>query len=416
MVMSAIRQAVVLCGGIGSRLGAITRDTPKPLLPVADKPFLERLLFEIHRFGIRRVLFLAAYRAEAIEAFAAEACPRLGIDFEIAVEPDRAGTGGALWHASSHLDELFLLFNGDSWFDINILDLALRLGSDDVLAMAVRHVDDTSRYGSVELVGDRVRRFSEKAGLAEPGLVNGGVYVARRSLTGYLAPRCSLEQHGLATLAREDRVSGTAYDGFFLDIGLPEELGRAQAAVPAAQRRAAVFFDRDGVLNEDRGYVGEVARFAWLPGAREAIKALNDRGVLVFVVTNQSGIARGFYGEAAVRDLHHHMQMELRTIGAHIDDFRYCPYHEEGVVPAYRRSSQWRKPAPGMILDLLAHWYVDRRRCVLIGDQDHDMTAAAAAGITGCKLAPGQHIATLLEGAPCSDLLAKRASEHDSAN
>ncbi len=96
-----VRQAVILCGGIGSRLGALTAATLKPLLPVAETPFLERLLFEIGRFGIDRVLFLAAHRADDIRAFAAEACPRLGLTFEIAVEPDRAGTGGALWHAAT---------------------------------------------------------------------------------------------------------------------------------------------------------------------------------------------------------------------------------------------------------------------------------------------------------------------------
>ena len=393
----AARQAVILCGGIGSRLGALTATTPKPLLPIDGTPFLERLLTEVRRFGVDRILFLAAHQAAAIAACAADACPRLGLGFEISIEPARAGTGGALWHAKGHLDEVFFLLNGDSWFDINILDLALRLGDDDVAALAVRRVDDAARYGTVELDDGRVRRFTEKTGEAGAGLVNGGVYIARHALVDHLEPTCSLELDALTPLASQGRVAGGAYDGFFLDIGIPSDFARAQTEVPAAQRRPAAFLDRDGVLNEDRGYVGEVERFAWLPGAPEAIKTLNDRGLFVFVVTNQAGVARGFYDEAGVRALHEHMARDLRVIGAHVDAFRYCPFHPEGTVPAYARASDWRKPAPGMILDLLSRWPVDGDRSFLIGDQAHDVAAAEAAGIIGHKLAPGQTLAEALD-------------------
>ncbi|WP_456685827.1 HAD-IIIA family hydrolase [Bradyrhizobium sp. P5_C11_2] len=391
-----ITQAVILCGGIGSRLGALTRTTLKPLLPVAGTPFLERLLFEIKRHGVDRVLFLAAHRAEEINAFATEVCPRLGLSFDVSVEPDRAGTGGALWHARAHLDPVFFLFNGDSWFDINILDLALRLDEDTVATLALRRVADAARYGTVTLDRGRICQFAEKTGEAADGLVNGGVYAVRRSFVDQLSPACSLESDGFTPLAAAGKLAGRVYDGFFLDIGIPDDYARAQVDIPAAQRRPAVFLDRDGVLNEDRGYVGSVERFAWLPGAPEAVKRLNDEGVFVFVVTNQAGVARGFYDEDSVRHLHAFMQAELREIGAHIDAFRFCPFHPDGVIPAYARASEWRKPAPGMILDLLANWPVDASRSVLIGDQDHDVAAAEAAGLVGYKLYKDEPLAKAL--------------------
>ncbi|WP_225119192.1 HAD family hydrolase [Bradyrhizobium sp. BRP22] len=147
--------------------------------------------------------------------------------------------------------------------------------------------------------------------------------------------------------------------------------------------RPAVFFDRDGVLNVDKNYVHRVEDFEWIAGAREAIRLCNDLGYLTFVVTNQAGVARGYYGIEAVHRLHKWMNSELAKIGAHIDDFQYCPYHEDGVVEQWRRASDRRKPAPGMILDCLRDWPVRKEASILIGDKPHDLEAAAAAGIQG---------------------------------
>lgn len=148
-------------------------------------------------------------------------------------------------------------------------------------------------------------------------------------------------------------------------------------------RRPAVFFDRDGVLNKDIGYLFESEKLVWIDGAREAVKAVNDMGYFAFVVTNQSGVARGLYQEMHVRQLHGWMADELRKIGAHIDAFEYCPFHPEGTVERYRQVSHRRKPAPGMIHDLLERFPVDVERSFLVGDQPTDLEAAHAAGLKG---------------------------------
>lgn len=150
---------------------------------------------------------------------------------------------------------------------------------------------------------------------------------------------------------------------------------------PSNMSRPAVFFDRDGVLNHDDGYIHRPDQFRWIDGAIEAVRMVNDAGWFAFVITNQSGVARGLYAEEDVRRLHDWIAAELHAYGAHIDRFEYCPNLTNALVEAYRRDDPRRKPGPGMLLDLMHAFPVDRERSWVVGDKDTDLAAAAAAGV-----------------------------------
>lgn len=148
-----------------------------------------------------------------------------------------------------------------------------------------------------------------------------------------------------------------------------------------ARLRPAAFLDRDGVLNEDTGYAWRREDIRWRSGAIESLRLLNRAGYLVFVITNQSGVAQGFYREEDVRELHRWMTEQLAAEGAHIDAFYYCPHHPEGSVREYRRTCDCRKPAAGMIELAMREWPVEREGSFLVGDRERDVQAGRAAGL-----------------------------------
>lgn len=146
--------------------------------------------------------------------------------------------------------------------------------------------------------------------------------------------------------------------------------------------KPAAFLDRDGVINKDKGYLFKIQEFEWVEGSKQAIKFLNDKNFHVFVVSNQSGIARGYYSEKDVKKLHKYINLELRKIGAQIDDFFISPYHPE-IKKKFEKLSHLRKPNTGMLELASKNWQVDKKNSFLIGDKNSDIECAKNFGIPG---------------------------------
>lgn len=381
--MPITRQAVILVGGLGTRLGSLTNNTPKPLLKVGEFAFLSYLIDTLARHGFNDILLLAGFQGDAVSAFA-ESRSRSGLGVRCVVENMPLGTGGALRNARNYLADDFILLNGDTLFDINLNDLAVPPLLDAFARMALRRVGETSRFGRIVLVCENVVAMQEK-GIDGEGLINGGIYFLAKACLDFLPiGTSSLEKDLFPRLIADRRIHGREYTGFFLDIGVPDDFETAQVSIPKNQIRSAVFLDRDGVLNENTNYVSRPEEVIWIEGAKEGVKKLNDAGYYVFVITNQAGVARGYYDEVQVQILHEWMQEELREAGAHVDKFYYCPHH-----PEFTGICDCRKPKPGMIIQAIGEWPININGSFLIGDQKSDVAAAHNFGIPGYIFSSG---------------------------
>lgn len=386
-----VNQAVILVGGKGTRLGELAQATPKPLLEVAPGVrFVDVVIGEFARHGFTDILMLAGHRSDQVKT-AYHGRDVHGARIRVIAEPEPQGTGGALRFAQASLAPRFVLCNGDSLFEINLRALTSPPLT-GVARLALRSVPDASRYGAVDLDGPSIRAFREKdATRSGPAVINGGIYFINRDILDRIRGPCSIETDIFPVLASEGLLEGRIFDGYFLDMGLPETYERARSEVAQRIRKPCVFLDRDGVINIDEGYTHRADQLQWIPGAPEAIRRLNEAGCYVIVVSNQAGVARGYYSEADVEAFHAEMSRRLAEQGAHIDAFYFCPFHPDGVIGTYRDPNHPdRKPNPGMIRRALQDWPIDQDRSCLIGDRATDLEAAAAAGVRGILFESGR--------------------------
>jgi NDP-sugar pyrophosphorylase family protein len=235
----SLAEAVILAGGLGARLGSLTQTVPKPMLNVGGRPFVEYLVWNLRRHGIRRVLFSVGYLHEQFCDYFGDGA-RFGVHIEYVVEHKPAGTGGALKLGEEKLGPVFFILNGDTLTDINYGDLISVLSRTGSLAsISLRKTSEKAiRYGTVTLDGECVTAFSEKR---ESGseFLNSGVYAVRREVLDYIpAENSSLEHDVFPVLAKQGLLSGKVFNGYFLDIGVPESLRSAQRDIPAWQQRA----------------------------------------------------------------------------------------------------------------------------------------------------------------------------------
>ena len=305
--------------------------------------------------------------------------------------------------ARESLDPRFLMMNGDAFFDINLRALEQASQQDGAMAtLALRSVADAARYGRViEEQGSVVAFLEKDLNRPGPGVINGGVYVLKREILDLIHhPPCSLEQDIFPALVERGQIRGREFDGYFLDIGLPETLERGHLELPSVRVRPAAFLDRNALIHP----TGEnLEALQWMRGAVAAIRKLNDRGYYVFV-GNPSERTHGTVVVGDALGWNAAMQQRLAAEGAHVDRFYGEPAYLVDIASAPTIASAKGKPVSSPIFDAMNEWPIVRERSFFIGASGDDIEAARGAGILGHAFPEGD-LARLVHS------LLKRSSE-----
>ena len=377
-------EAVILAGGLGTRLRGVIGEIPKCMAPVGGKPFLQYQLEWLSRFDVRHVVFSVGYLKEQVIDFVKSREWPFAVSF--AVEKEPLGTGGGIRLALQKCREkqVFVL-NGDTFYNADLRTLTFTAP----VTLALKPMRDFDRYGAVDWDGDLVTGFREKKYCAE-GLINGGVYAIDRSqLDMSLFPKTfSFEREVLEPLTDYGLVAGEVQDGYFIDIGIPEDYARAQRELPEIQAvlkasdsvlssgADTLFLDRDGVINRwlPGDYVRSWDQFAFLPGILECLRKWAGRFKHIILVSNQRGVGKGKMTMEQLEQVHARMLAEIRAAGGRIDAVYTCTELDE--------DHPMRKPQPGMFLEACRDFPdIAPERSLMLGDSESDRDFAYACGM-----------------------------------
>ncbi|MGZ3887541.1 MAG: HAD-IIIA family hydrolase [Flavisolibacter sp.] len=380
-----VREAIILAGGLGTRLREAVPELPKCMAPVAGRPFLSYVVDYLRMQGVESFIFSLGYKSEVVENYLIEAYPTL--KYAIALENEPLGTGGAIQLAIQQAkEEDVLVANGDTLFKVDLLSLfSFHKAQDAECTLALKPMLDFDRYGVVEAgEGGRIISFKEKQFFSS-GLINGGMYLLnkKRFLEHSLPRKCSFEKDYLEKLYTVRNFFGAVQTGYFIDIGIPEDFQRAQLELqrPSLDLRQVdkswtLFLDRDGVINEERvgEYVLHWGEFIFSPGVLDTFRKLSSAFGKVMVVSNQRGVGKGLMTEADLQTIHLEMQREVEIVGGKIDRIYYCTDRDD-------RSFN-RKPNPGMAFQAARDFPdIDLDKSIMVGNKPSDMRFGRAAGM-----------------------------------
>lgn len=377
-------EAIILAGGLGTRLRSVVSEVPKCMAPVDGKPFLQYLLEYLSRYDIKHVVLSVGYLKEVVIDFVSSR--EWPFDISYAVEQEPLGTGGGIRLALRKCrgNRVFIL-NGDTFFNVDLN----RLPFVAPVTLALKPMRDFDRYGAVDWDGDLVTGFREKEMRAE-GLINGGVYAVDRSLLDLtLYPKkFSFEKDVLEPMAGLFQVAGRVQDGYFIDIGIPEDYERAQRELPEIQAvlkasdavlaadADTLFLDRDGVINRwlPGDYVRSWEQFTFLPGILESLREWARKFRRINLVSNQRGIGKGKMSMEELEAVHARMLGEIERAGGRIDRIFVCTALDD--------ADPRRKPNPGMFREACRDYPdITPEKSVMLGDSDYDREFARNCGM-----------------------------------
>jgi D-glycero-alpha-D-manno-heptose 1-phosphate guanylyltransferase len=380
-----VKEAIILAGGLGTRLRGEIPDLPKCMAPVAGHPFLKHVIRYLLSQGVEKYIISLGYKHELIEVFLQEEFPTL--DYQCSIEEELLGTGGAIYLASKRAAESpVVVVNGDTLFKIDLERIvAAHHQTKSDCTIALKPMKNVDRYGVVELDENfQVKKFREKQ-FYETGDINGGLYLLNvENFQGHDWPeKFSFEKDYLEKFHRVEKIYGQICDEYFIDIGIPGDFRKAQEELKQVPLNLAnisydwtLFLDRDGVINYEKEdhYILNWDEFEFYPGVLEAMPTLAKKFERTIVVSNQRGVGRNVMSLEDLMDIHKKMKLEIEKHGGLIQQIYYCT--------AVESKNFNRKPNPGMARQAKKDFpAIDLSKSIMIGNKPSDMQFGRNAGM-----------------------------------
>lgn len=367
----------ILAGGLGTRLSSILPNQQKTIAPINNNTFLHYLLDRLNNAGIKNVVLCTGYLGEQVEKVLGSSYKSINLSFS--QEKSQLGTGGALRLVLPFLkSENILVMNGDSFCDVDFKDfLQFHLNNKAYASIVVWNAEDISRFGKVSLKSDnKIVNFEEKRKGNENGWINGGIYLIRRSLISEIADnrKISLEKDVFPRWIGK-KLYGYKTNGRFIDIGTPESYSQANEFFKENIKKRFILLDRDGTLITHKPYLSHPDQVELIPGAIDVLKEFQKMGLGILIITNQSGIGRGYFDSETLEKIHQRLTELLAKEGIILDDIYFCPHTPEDDCLC-------RKPKVELIEKAAKKHNFNPKDCFVIGDNKSDIELGTNIGAT----------------------------------
>jgi D-glycero-alpha-D-manno-heptose 1-phosphate guanylyltransferase len=380
-----LKEAIILAGGLGTRLRDTVPDLPKCMAPVAGRPFLFYVINYLRSQGIEKFIFSLGYKHAIIEEYLQANFST--VTYQCVIEEEPLGTGGAIQLAlSKATEENIVIANGDTLFKATLANAVhFHIHNNAECTLLLKPMKNFDRYGVVELTKDQlVNNFKEKQ-FYKDGTINGGLYIlnVNKFLDEEFPGKFSFEKNYLESLYKERRIYGLIRDEYFIDIGIPEDFNRAQKELShppinlhQIDKSWTLFLDRDGVVNEDKigSYIFNAGEFKFMNGAPQLFKKLAETFSHIIVVTNQRGVGRGLMSANDLAAIHDKMLTGVQEAGGKIDHIYFAP--------SIADNDPMRKPNPGMAFLAKADYpSIEFSKSIIVGNKLSDMGFGKNAGM-----------------------------------